>query len=39
VLIPAGTAACATTGDTSAEVLTTDSAGTAASLPFNVLFG
>ena len=39
VLIPAGTAACGTTGDTSAEVLTTNSGGTAVSLPFSVLFG
>jgi hypothetical protein len=39
VLIPAASAACATTGDTSAEVLTTDSGGTPAALPFNVLFG
>lgn len=39
VLIPAASAACAATGDTSAEVLTTDGAGAAAALPFNVLFG
>lgn len=39
VLIPAGAAACGATGDTSAEVLTADSMGTAASLPFTVLFG
>jgi hypothetical protein len=31
--------ACAATGDTSAEVLTFDTAGTATPLPFNVLFG
>ena len=39
VLIPAASAACAATGDTSAEVLTVDSSGTAAGRPFNVLFG
>jgi hypothetical protein len=39
VLIPAASSACAATGDTSAEVLTFDTAGTATSLPFNVLFG
>lgn len=39
VLIPAASAACAATGDTSAEVLTFNSAGTADGLPFNVLFG
>lgn len=39
VLIPAASAACGTTGDTSAEILTFDSSGTATSLPFNVLFG
>jgi hypothetical protein len=39
VLIPAASAACAATGDTSAEVLTFDSAGTGAGLPFEVLFG
>jgi hypothetical protein len=39
VLIPAASAACAATGDSSAEVLTVNSTGTPASLPFNVLFG
>ena len=39
VLIPAASAACAATGDTSAEVLTFDSAGAGAGLPFEVLFG
>lgn len=39
VLIPAASAACSATGDTSAEVLTFGSAGTAAALPFNVIFG
>jgi hypothetical protein len=39
VLIPAASAACAATGDTSAEVLTSDSSGAAAVLPFTVLFG
>jgi hypothetical protein len=39
VLIPAASTACAATGDTSAEVLTFDSSGAAAGLPFNVLFG
>jgi len=39
VLIPAAGADCAATGDTSAEVLTANSGGTAAPLPFNVLFG
>ncbi|HTU94198.1 MAG TPA: hypothetical protein VMF14_00075 [Solirubrobacteraceae bacterium] len=39
VVIPAATAACSATGDTSAEVLTFDGTGAAAGLPFNVLFG
>jgi hypothetical protein len=39
VLIPAASATCAATGDTSAEVLTVDSSGTAAGRPFDVLFG
>ena len=39
VLIPAASAACAGTGDTSAEVLTFESDGTAGGLPFEVLFG
>jgi hypothetical protein len=39
VLIPAAAAACAATGDISAEVLTFNDAGTADGLPFNVLFG
>jgi hypothetical protein len=39
VLIPAASAACAATGDTSAEVLTVNGSGAAASLPFNVLLG
>lgn len=39
VLIPAASADCAATGDTSAEVLTSDAAGTATALPFTVLFG
>jgi hypothetical protein len=39
VLIPAAGAACAATGDTGAEILTFNSAGAAAALPFNVLFG
>ena len=38
VLVPAG-AACASTGDTSAEVLTFDASNAAAALPFEVLFG
>jgi hypothetical protein len=38
VLVPAASTACAATGDTSAEVLTFDSAGTAAGLPFTALF-
>jgi hypothetical protein len=39
VLIPAASAACAATGDTSAEVLTFDHTDAATALPFNVLFG
>jgi hypothetical protein len=39
VLIPASSAACAATGDTSAEILTVNSAGAATALPFTVLFG
>jgi hypothetical protein len=39
VLIPAASAACTATGDTSAEVLTSNSAGAATALPFTVLFG
>ena len=39
VLIPAASAACAGTGDTSAEILTFNGSGTAAALPFDVLFG
>jgi hypothetical protein len=39
VLIPAPAAACSSTGDTSAEVLTFDAAGAATALPFEVLFG
>ena len=39
VLIPAASAACAASGDTSAEVLTFDSAGSGTGLPFEVLFG
>jgi hypothetical protein len=39
VLIPAKSADCGATGDTSAEVLTSDAGGAAAPLPFNVLFG
>ncbi len=39
VLIPAASAACAATGDTSAEVLTRDGTGAAAALPFDALFG
>jgi hypothetical protein len=39
VLVPAASAACAPTGDTSAEVVTFDSAGTSTGLPFTVLFG
>jgi hypothetical protein len=39
VLIPAADAACAATGDTSAEVLTTNGSAAATALPFNVLFG
>jgi hypothetical protein len=38
VLIPAGAASCAGTGDTTAEILTFNSAGTAANLPFDVMF-
>jgi hypothetical protein len=38
VLIPAASAACGTSGDTTAEVLTDNAAGTGAALPFNVLF-
>jgi hypothetical protein len=38
VLIPAASAACAATGATSAEVLTFDTGGTPAALPFDVLF-
>jgi hypothetical protein len=38
VRIPASSA-CTATGDTSAEVLTFNGSGTAAPLPFNVLFG
>lgn len=39
VLIPAATATCGATGDTSAEVLTFATSGAAAPLPFDVLFG
>jgi hypothetical protein len=39
VLIPAASAACGATGDTSAEILTSNGAGVATGLPFNVLFG
>lgn len=39
VLIPAASAACGASGDTTAEVLTYDSSGTPAGLPFDVLFG
>jgi hypothetical protein len=39
VFIPAASAVCAATGDTSAEVLTFDHTGTATALPFTVLFG
>jgi hypothetical protein len=38
VLIPAASAACAATGDTSAEILTFNNSG-AAAMPFDVLFG
>jgi hypothetical protein len=38
VLIPASASTCAGTGDTSAEVLTFNSSGTAAKLPFDVMF-
>lgn len=38
VQIPAGSA-CAATGDTTAEVLTFSAGGTAAALPFDVMFG
>jgi hypothetical protein len=38
VLVPAASTACAATGDTSAEVLTFDSAGTSTGLPFTALF-
>jgi hypothetical protein len=38
VRIPAS-AACTASGDTSAEILTVNSSGTAAPLPFNVMFG
>jgi hypothetical protein len=39
VLIPAASAACAATGDTSAEILTFNGSGAADGLPFTVLFG
>jgi len=39
VLIPASSSACGATGDTSAEVLTANDAGTTTALPFSVLFG
>ncbi len=39
VLIPAAGAACAATGDTSAEVSTFNPAGAGTALPFQVLFG
>lgn len=39
VLIPAATAACGATGDTSAEVLTFGTSGAGSGLPFDVLFG
>ena len=38
VLIPASSSTCAGTGDTTAEVLTFDTTGTAAKLPFDVMF-
>jgi hypothetical protein len=38
VLIPAAAATCGATGDTTAEVLTFDTTGTPAALPFDVLF-
>jgi Collagen triple helix repeat (20 copies) len=38
VLIPAASAACGASGDTSAEILTNDASGTRVALPFEVLF-
>jgi hypothetical protein len=38
VLIPANSPTCAGTGNTTAEVLTFNTAGAAASLPFDVMF-
>ncbi|MGP0048368.1 MAG: hypothetical protein ACLPZR_05895, partial [Solirubrobacteraceae bacterium] len=38
VLIPAASAACSASGDTSAEVLTYDTTDSPAGLPFDVLF-
>jgi hypothetical protein len=38
VLLPAASAACGATGDTSAEVLTYDTTGSPTGLPFDVLF-
>jgi hypothetical protein len=38
VLIPADSTACMATGDTTAEVLTFNTSGTATTLPFDVLF-
>lgn len=39
VLIPAASAACGATGDTTAEVLTYSTSGAPTSLPFDVMFG